>query len=89
MRQPLALKILRPTYSPRVAAERYGFMVLDLDRLDVGRWPRLAVVTQAERWQQAQLRLVQRLSRETLTVRSGEEALLEDLVPAAMTMMAA
>jgi len=85
----VAIKILRPTYSPKVEAERYGFTVLDLAELPAAAWPRVAVVTQAEKWKKPEVDLVRRLSQATLPIRSDEESSIELVVPESLIRLVA
>ncbi|HWB16701.1 MAG TPA: hypothetical protein VG538_09855 [Vicinamibacterales bacterium] len=69
----VAIKTLPYGYGAHVQADRYGFMVLDLKVTPFDKWQRLAVISQVERWPAAPLKLVRKLSADTLELRTGEE----------------
>jgi hypothetical protein len=69
----VAIKTLPFGYGAHVQADRYGFMVLDLKPTHYDKWQRLAVVSQVERWPAAPLKLVRKLSADTIELRTGEE----------------
>jgi hypothetical protein len=69
----VAIKTLPFGYGAHVQADRYGFMVLDLKPTQYDKWQRLAVISQVERWPAAPLKLVRKLSADTLELRTGEE----------------
>jgi hypothetical protein len=85
----VAVKVLRPTYGPKIEVERYGFLALDLEKQDAGRWPRLAVVTSAERWPPSHLEIVGRLSSAVVPVRTGEEATIDSQVSGSVLKLVA
>jgi hypothetical protein len=81
----VAVKILAPSYSPQAQADRYGFLVLDSEKIaPYDHWNRLAIVTKVEQWGDDALRLVNTLSSQTVTLKSGEEEHIEKIVPQVM-----
>lgn len=84
-----AIKLLPPTYGGKVQAERYAFMVFDLERTPYDSWSRLAVLTKVETWPLPSIQMVRDLSRETLEVRTNEEPLIPELLPGKMNAVVA
>ena len=70
----VAVQVLSRSFAPRVQAERYGFMVLDIRGTAYDSWPRIAVVSNAKMWGQASLDLVESMSAVTIAVGSGRDA---------------
>lgn len=85
----VAVEILSPTYSPRLQANQYGFLVLDIRDTPFSRWKRLAVVQRVEQWPAASLQLIGKLSDEVLRLREGEESEVEQALPEYMNRLAA
>ena len=70
----VAVQILPRTYSPRVQAERYGFLVLDIRDTVYDSWPRIAVISNANAWDRISLGLVKNMSTETVALAPGRES---------------
>jgi hypothetical protein len=81
-----AIKLLPPTYSGLVQAERYAYLALDLEGTSYDAWKRLAVLTKAETWPIRALQMVRALSTETLELRSGEEPSIREQLPEKMNL---
>lgn len=79
-----AIKLLPPTYSGTVQAERYAYLVLDIEETYCDSWSRLAIMTKVETWPLPAIQMVRGLSKETLEVRSGEEVQVEEMLPSRM-----
>ena len=84
-----ALQNLPPTYSARVQAERYAFLVLDIRDTYFDRWPRLAVLSKIEQWTPDAKNMVSELSTNVLEVRSDEEGQIEETLPSFMNQLVA
>jgi len=84
-----AVKLLPPTYSGTVQAERYAYLVLDIEETFFNAWARLAVVTKVETWPLPALEMVRGLSKEILEIRTGEEDSIEDSLPSTMNLLVA
>lgn len=82
-----AIKLLPPTYSGTVQAERYAYLVLDIEHTPYNIWPRMVVVTKVETWPLPALQMVRGLSQGILEIRSGEENIIEEALPAQMTAL--
>src|SRR5262249_39861657 len=82
-----ALKLLPPTYSGLVQAERYAYLVLDLEGTSYDAWKRMAVLTKVETWPLKALQMVRDLSSTTLELRTGEEPLINERLPGKMGSM--
>lgn len=85
----IAVQVLSPTYSPKLQAERYGFLVADLDDTSFAAWPRVAVVGKAEEWTDKSLDLVYSLSRQVIKIPTGEEESIPERIAATMSKMVA
>jgi hypothetical protein len=79
-----AIKLLPPTYSGLVQAERYAYLALDLEPTIYNSWRRMAVVTKIETWPLKALAMVRDLSSATLELRTGEESLISEQLPPKM-----
>lgn len=84
-----AIKLLPPTYSGQVQAERYAYLVLDLEQTAYESWKRVAVLTKAETWPIKALHMVRELSHATLELRTGEEPSIREQLPEKMNLVAA
>lgn len=84
-----AVKLLPPTYSGQVQAERYAYLVLDLERTSYETWKRVAVLTKAETWPIKALQMVRELSNATLELRTGEEPSIREQLPEKMNLAVA
>src|SRR6185437_693760 len=85
----VAVEILSPTYSARLQADRYGFLVLDIKNSHFDRWARLAVVQKVEMWPRDSMRLIQKLSNEVIALGTDQEPEIEQLLPPVMDQLAA
>lgn len=83
-----AIKVLTSAYRGSVQAERYAFLVLDIENTRYYKWPRLAVITKAEAWPLSARKMVASLSERTLEVESGQEALVEQELPVYLNQLA-
>jgi translation initiation factor IF-1 len=81
----VALKILPPSFGARIQADRYGFMVLDIQGRDVADWPRLAIISKVEEWTAPALKIVRELSSDTIEVETEDERRIESVLPGKMT----
>lgn len=88
-RQPIAVKILRPSYDALAKAREYGFLVYDTEKTYFERWLRLAVMTKSDRWTTNAKQLVASLSTYTVEVETGDEDSLTRRIPATLEQMAA
>jgi hypothetical protein len=84
-----AIKLLPPTYSGQVQAERYAYLVLDLERTSYDTWKRVAVLTKAETWPIKALHMVRDLSNATLELRTGEEPSIREQLREKMNLVIA
>lgn len=83
----VAIKLLPPSHGPRVQADRYGFLALDIDGRSriVDRWQRLAIITRVEEWPKESLQIVRDLSADVIELETDEEHRVESLLPPKMT----
>lgn len=88
-REPIAVKILRPSDDSLAKAREYGFLVYDTERTMFERWLRLAVMTKADKWRSSAKQLIASLSTSTLEVDSGDEESLERRLPEVLDQIAA
>lgn len=88
-REPIAIKILRPSDDSLAKAREYGFLVYDTERTMFERWLKLAVMTKADKWRSSARQLIASLSTSTLEVETGDEESLERRIPDALDQMAA
>jgi len=88
-REPIAIKILRPSDDSLAKAREYGFLVYDTERTMFERWLRLAVMTKADKWRTSAKQLIASLSTSTLEVDSGDEESLERRLPDLLDQIAA
>ncbi len=88
-REPIAIKILRPSDDSLAKAREYGFMVYDTEKTMFEHWLRLAVMTKADKWRSSAKQLIASLSTSTLEVESGDEGSLERRVPDVLDQIAA
>lgn len=84
-----AVKLLPPTYSGQVQAERYAYLVFDLERTSYETWKRVAVLTKVETWPIRALQMVRELSNATLELRTGEEPSIREQLPEKMNLAVA
>lgn len=80
----VAIKILRPSYSPQAQAERYGYLSLDIEGTIANDWKKMAIITKVEQWSKTPLDIVERFSAEVLQLRSGEDEVIDNFLPAKM-----
>lgn len=88
-REPIAVKILRPSDDSLAKAREYGFLVYDTERTHFERWLRLAIMTKADRWTKNAKQLVASLSESTLEVETGDERSLAWRIPTTLDNIAA
>jgi uncharacterized protein DUF1828 len=88
-RQPIAVKILRPSDDALAKAREYGFLVYDTEKTYFERWLRVAIMTKSDRWTKNAKQLVASLSTSTLEVETGDEESLERRIPATLDQIAA
>jgi hypothetical protein len=88
-REPIAIKILRPSDDSLAKAREYGFLVYDTEKTMFERWLRLAVMTKADKWRSSAKQLIASLSTGTLEVESGDEESLERRIPDVLDQLAA
>lgn len=88
-REPIAIKILRPSDDPNGKAREYGFLAYDLKQTYFASWHRLAVLTKADQWSSAARNLVAEFSSATLQVETGDESSIENRIPATLELIAA
>lgn len=88
-REPIAIKILRPSDDSLAKAREYGFLVYDTEKTMFERWLRLAIMTKADKWRSSAKQLIAALSTSTLEVESGDEESLERRIPHVLDQIAA
>ena len=88
-REPVAIKILRPSDDSLAKAREYGFLVYDTERTMFESWLRLAVMTKADKWRSSAKQLIASLSTSTLEIEAGDEASLERRIPDVLDQMVA
>lgn len=84
----VAVKALSYGYGPKVSADRFGYMVLDLKGTQFDRLSRLAVISKVETWTSDALVQVRSLAADTIEARTGEEAEIERVLPAKIERLA-
>lgn len=84
----VAVQVLSRTHAPRIQAERYGFLVLNIKGTRYDSWPRIAVVSNADAWSRSALRLVESLSAKTVAVRTGDAADTLSALPSQIEQLA-
>ena len=85
----VALKVISPSSSAIGQAERYGFLVLDLDETPFAEWSRLAIVTKSDIWTTSALELVRGLSSESIMLLADQEAEIGLILPDIMNKLVA
>ena len=88
-RQPIGVKILRPSDDALAKAREYGFLVYDTEKTYFEKWLRLAIMTKADKWTKNAKQLVASLSTSTLEVETGDEESIPRRVPSTLEQMAA
>jgi hypothetical protein len=88
-REVIALKILRPGDDPISKAKEYGYLALDIRATQYEAWPRLAIMTKAEKWSKNAREIVKQHSAAMVEVETGEEESVEALIPQKLEEMAA
>lgn len=88
-REPIAIKVLKPSDDPIGKAREYGFLVYDTQQTMFERWLRLTVLTKADRWSGPARKLISSLSTATVEVETGDEDSIEHRIPATLEQMAA
>jgi hypothetical protein len=88
-REPIAIKVLRPSDDPIGKAREYGFLVYDTEHTLVERWSRVAVLSKADKWSKNASELIESLSTRTLRVDSGDEESIERRLPMVLESIAA
>jgi hypothetical protein len=83
----VAVKLLPPSVGPNWQVTRYGYMVLDIDRQQAARWPRLAVISKAEEWSSKAIDMVKSLSDDVILLAADHEERIEQLLPPKMTAL--
>ena len=83
-----AIRVLTTAYKAYVQAERYAFLVLDIENTPFDAWSRLAVISRAETWPIKYRKMVATLSQRTLEVESGQESAIEQELPTYMNQLA-
>ncbi|MBI4166608.1 MAG: hypothetical protein HY508_12825 [Acidobacteria bacterium] len=84
-----AIKVLPPSYGGQIQAERYAFLVLDIERTHYDHWSRFAIITKAETWPTSSIKMIAGLSKRTLELKTGEEHVVEEVLPGYMNEMVA
>lgn len=88
-RQPIAVNILKPSYTPMSTARLYGFTVFDLARSKEGKWKKLAVLANANEWTEDSMELVRKHASEVVAVGSPDLSDLVRRLPSALDVLAA
>jgi hypothetical protein len=88
-RQPIAVKVLRPSDDSLRKAREYGFLAYDIEHTNFDRWLRLAVLAKADRWTRNAKQIVAASSSTMIEVDVGDEESLESKVPAALELLVA
>lgn len=88
-RNPIALKIVRPSDNSLEQARGYGFMDYDLAKTIYGNWSRVAIVTKSDEWSDNALDLVRSSGTATISINDDNESRLEKLVQDQLTEIAA
>jgi len=88
-RQPIAIKVLRPSDDSLRKAREYGFLAYDIEQTNFENWLRLAVLAKADRWTRNAKQLVAASSTTMVEVEVGDEESLESKVPAALELLVA
>ena len=89
-RHIVAVNTLGPGYPPPIQADRYGFLVLDIEGSDYYiNWLRLAVISRVDCWSLTALKQVRSLANKTLETRTGEDAIVERELPSFMRELVA
>jgi hypothetical protein len=88
-RNPIGVKVVRPSDNPLGQARGYGFMAYDLQNTQYATWPRVAVVTRAEEWTDESLDLVRASATTTVAVETGNEEAIEQRLQEQLTEVAA
>ena len=89
LRNPIGLKVVRPSDNSLDQARGYGFMAYDLERTSFGQWPRVAIVTKADEWSDTALDLVRASGTATIPIDADNESSLEKLLHEELTEIAA
>jgi len=87
--KPIAIKVLRPSVDPAGKAREYGFLAYDTKASQFEDWRRLAILTKADQWSTNAKNLIAEFSAATLQIDTGEEASIEERLPATLTSIAA
>ena len=77
----VAVQVLATTHGPKVQARMYGFLVLGIRGTDYEKWPRIAVVSNPNRWSPSLLKQVGEWSDEVIAVRAGRAAAAISMLP--------
>lgn len=83
-KRTVAIRLLPPSVGPAWQVAKYGFMALDLQRRDAGKWPRLAIVSRADEWPESALEAIQMFSTDVLILKTDEENQVERILPIKM-----
>jgi hypothetical protein len=71
---PIAITILKPSYTPMSHAKLYGYMVFDLSRTKCSRWKRVAILDKGSEWTPDSIELLEKHAQKVLSVSSAEDA---------------
>ena len=80
-RNSVIVKILKPTYSAEIQSRTYGFFALDIEHTYYSNWPRLAIISKVELWNESSVKLVKGFSEGTVLVETNQEECIEEQVP--------
>jgi hypothetical protein len=82
-----AIKLLPPSYGGQIQAERFAYLVLDIEGTPYDQWSRLAILSKVEMWPLSAIKMITSLSNRTIELRSGEEPQVETLLPSYMDQL--
>jgi len=87
-KQPIAVKVLRPSDDSLRKAREYGFLAYDIEKTTFESWLRVAVLAKADRWTRNAKQLVAASSASVIEVEVGDEGSLESKIPNALEELA-
>ena len=79
----------RSTARPMWQAQRYGFLVYDIQGTAAAEWQKLAIVAKVDEWTQSALQLVRELADDVIVLDTDHEEHIEQVLPGKMTELTA
>jgi hypothetical protein len=88
-KSPIAISVLKPSYTPMSTAKLYGFTALDLARTRFSKWKKIAILVKASEWTDDSVELIEKHAAKVISVRSVDLTELQTELPKTLDSVAA